>query len=45
MTARRVSELIRFLFTWTTLLLMVATLIAIVQTMPPAPAHLIAAGR
>ena len=45
MSARRFSDLVQFVFTWTTLILMLATLIAIASTNPPTPAHLIAAGR
>lgn len=45
MTARRISELIQWTFTWMTLILMLAILIAIASTNPPAPAHLIPAGR
>ena len=36
MTARRISEFIHWIFTWATLLLMLAILIAIVTTNPPA---------
>lgn len=41
LTARRVSDLIRWIFTWATLILMLAILIAIVVTNPPSPTHLL----
>ena len=44
-TARLVSEFIHWIFTWATLILMLAVLIAIVATNPPAPAHLLAVQR
>ncbi len=45
MTARRFSDPIQWLFTWTTLILMLAILIAIASTNPPTPAHRLPAGR
>ena len=41
MTARRINDFIHWIFTWTTLILMLAILIAIASTNPPAPAHLL----
>ena len=40
-TARHVSDFIHWMFTWATLILMLAILIAIVCTNPPSSAHLL----
>lgn len=45
MTARRISDFVQWLFSWTTLIPMLAILIAIASTNPPIPPDLIAAGR
>jgi hypothetical protein len=44
-TVRRIRDFVHWIFTWATLILMLAILIAIVTTNPPAPAHLIAQGQ
>jgi hypothetical protein len=45
MSAQRIADLVQWIFTWTTLILMLAILIAIASTNPPTPAHLMPAGQ